>query len=161
MFRQTLMVAVVMCCFAGRSAYAEDYEYDHQMKVRDATFDKLNCSIKVNGQSDIEGTYDRKGGTLEIWVNGQSGLEVSGKAYSVVIKLIDGQSTVSLRGLTIGAGGVEIQDMNGQSKLYIADCGGAIDIKAINGQCVVCYKNGTKVIGQEKLKGESVLKKEG
>lgn len=157
MTRSTFLIAVACCCLVGQTARAEDSEYDGQKKIKNETWDKLNHSIKVNGQSDIEGTYNRKGGTLEIWINGQSGLEVSGEAFKVVIKAMNGQSTVSLRGLKVGAGGVEIKDMNGQSKLYLAECGGTIDIKFIDGQCVVHYKEGTKLAGQDKVKGESKL----
>jgi hypothetical protein len=157
MIRSVFLIAWAVICVTSLAARAEDYEYNGQKEVKNQIFTKLNCTIRVNGQSDVEGTYNRKGGTLDIWIDGQSGLEISGEAHEVIIRRINGQSTVSLRALKIGRGGVEIKDMNGQSKLYLADCGGTIDIVFIDGQCAVHYKQGTELAGQRNVRGESKL----
>lgn len=159
MARSTFIIAIVCGCLFGPTGLAEDYEYDGHKQIKNVTFDKRNCSIKIKGQCGVEGTYKLKDGTLEIHIDGGSSLEVSGEAHKVVIRRMNAASKVRLDNLKIGAGGVEIKDMDGQSVLYIGECG-SIDIKSIDGQCLVHYKKGTKLMGQGNVKGLSQLKEE-
>jgi hypothetical protein len=149
-------IFAVCCCFA--TASAEDHEYDGK-KVKNERYEKLKCSIKVDGRSEVEGTYNRKDGVLAILIDGKSELEIRGEAHKVIIRL-DGKSTLRLRGMKIGAGGVEITDMGGQSTLYLGKCEGDIDIKSVDGRCTIHCKEGTKVVGRANLSGKSELKVE-
>ena len=150
--------AIVAACGCVATAFAADHEYDGK-KVKNEQYDKLKCSITIDGRSDVAGTYNRKDGVLVIRIDGKSTFEVGGEAHKVVIRL-DGKSTARLREMKVGAGGVEITDMNGQSTLYLGKCEGNIDIQSVDGRCTIHYREGTKVVGRDNLGGKSELKAE-
>src|SRR5262249_3911167 len=108
--RSLRLIVGAVSVLAAAQAFAE--EYDHK-KLKDPKWDNPAQQIKVNGQSSVEGVYDKSTGILNLDVNGQSSLGVSGSAHRVAITELNGQSDITLVGLKIGSGGLFAKDLNG------------------------------------------------
>ena len=157
MTRRHLLLAALVGGLFAPPAGAADHAYDGQKTVTGETFAGESCTIRVGGRSSVAGTYARPTGTVDVTLDGSSTLTLTGEAHKVVIRMANGQSTVDLRGLKVGAGGVEVKDMNGKSRLYVAGCAGPLDITAVDGGCEIRHKDGAKVVGRDNLKGGSKL----
>lgn len=155
MLRASLLLSALLA--PAPTAAADDYKYDGQKTVAGETFTGAACAIQVGGKSSVSGIYSVKDGTLEVTLDGSSTLTVTGAARRVVVRQANGQSTVDLRGLKVGAGGVEVADLNGKSRLLVGSCAGEIAVTSADGGCEVRYKAGTKVVGRDNLKGGSKL----
>ena len=127
---------------------------DHDVKdltlVTDFSDTDDQCTIKINGRSLIQGTYNNQKGTLTIQsVNDRSEIVLKGRCSRVVIEYLDGQSFIDLFALQVGDGGLLINYMNGQCRVRCQTTG-QINVRDSGGQCTVFYVSPNQPIGNLK-----------
>jgi serine/threonine protein kinase len=134
-----------------RTPPAGNYSFHNQDTAADVAFTGVKCAITMRHQAQISGEYRHPNGTVTISISGQARLRLTGACARVIIRQQSGQTTLHLRDLTIGPGGVEIRRMSGQSHLFLGKCAGVIDITSMAGACEVRCKKGTKVVGRDRV----------
>jgi serine/threonine protein kinase len=130
---------------------AGNFSYRGGDRAAGVAFTGVQCSINLRGQARISGEYRHPNGTVTILISGQARLQLSGACAKVIIAAQSGQTTLHLRDLAVGPGGVEIRSMSGQSHLFLGKCAGTINISSMAGPCEVRCRKGTKVVGMDRV----------
>jgi hypothetical protein len=144
-----LLVAAAVACSAA--ADSNRYVYNGVTNEQAVVFEGANPHVSVNGQANVAGRYVRPDGTLRVSANGLTHLKVTGRCRAVIIESANGQAVLDLSGLAVGAGGVQVLMMNGDSRLLV-DSDGPIVVKAMNGRTEVRYQQ--KPHGPEVERGD-------
>ena len=128
-----LYVPVLSALLVTGVAYAGDY-YDH-IVVRDCVRDG-NVDLTVNGNSHLHCTFNNVA-RFDLGID-ESELVVIGNASQVVMHSVDGQSTVRMEQAHIGS--VEVQKIDGQSRVYVNIVpGGTLTVGDMGGGSKICF----------------------
>jgi hypothetical protein len=138
------MIGLWICLAFPYQALAGAHRYNDRKDENNFADTDAVCEIQINGRTHVQGTYDNANGLLVIsHVDGRSEIILKGKCKAVVVRNINGQSLIDIAELQVGEGGITVEKMDGQSRIFCWTKG-EITVDHAEGQCSILYKTGAK-----------------